>query len=181
MIFVTVGSSWTPFDRLLAGLDRVPIDEPMIVQHGPSTIRPAGALCVDFLPYDRLVEHVAAARAVVTHAGVGSVVVALLAAKVPIVVPRLRRFVEAVDDHQVAFARLLASRGLVRLVEDTAGLPAAVAKAGSQASVEVGGLRLVQELHDYLAAAIGETPLPFEATPDGAPAEPTTTRPRLHG
>jgi UDP-N-acetylglucosamine transferase subunit ALG13 len=156
MIFVTVGSSWTPFDRLLAGVDSASIEEAIVVQHGPSAIRPAGAICADFLPYETLVEHVEASRAVVTHAGVGSIMVSLLAGKVPIVVPRLHRFGEAVDDHQVEFARLLASEGLLRLVEDTDRLPAALMTRNGFQRVHLGSNPLVQDLHEYLAAAIGD-------------------------
>ena len=156
MIFVTVGSSWTPFDRLLTGVDSASIEEPIVVQHGPSAIRPAGAICADFLPYETLVDYVEASRAVVTHAGVGSVMVAHLAGKVPIVVPRLHRFGEAVDDHQLDFARLLASEGLLRLVEDTDRLPAALMEANGFLRAHLGSSPLVQDLHEYLSKQIGD-------------------------
>jgi UDP-N-acetylglucosamine transferase subunit ALG13 len=58
------------------------------------------------------------ARAVVTHAGVGSVLVALANGKRPIVLPRLKKFGEAVDDHQLELGRRFAAAGLVTLVED---------------------------------------------------------------
>ena len=45
------------FDRLLEALDGAGLDERLVVQHGESPIRPAGAECVDFLPFDELVEH----------------------------------------------------------------------------------------------------------------------------
>ena len=71
MIFVTVGTSWTPFDRLLSALESQSTDEPLVVQHGASRIRPARATCIDFLPFERVVELVRLSRAVVMHAGVG--------------------------------------------------------------------------------------------------------------
>ena len=104
MIFVTVGTNEARFDRLLQAFQPSPPDEELLVQHGPSGVRPPGATCVDYLPYDELVATVRRARVVVTHAGVGSIMTALANGKRPIVVPRLRRFDEAVDDHQLQLA-----------------------------------------------------------------------------
>ena len=58
---------------------------------------------------------------------------------VPIVVPRLARLDEVVDDHQVAFARQLAGRGLVVVAESEAELHAALDRAvADPASLAVG-------------------------------------------
>jgi UDP-N-acetylglucosamine transferase subunit ALG13 len=126
MIFVTVGTNETPFDRLLEGIVNFPADEELIVQHGSSHIRPAGAQCVAYLSFDEVVEHVTRARAVVTHAGVGSIIVCLGAGHQPIIMPRRRMHAEAVDDHQVALAERMQVAGLVRVVDDPAALGAAV-------------------------------------------------------
>jgi UDP-N-acetylglucosamine transferase subunit ALG13 len=64
---------------------------------------------------------------VVCHAGIGSVAVALAHGRRPIIVPRLHRFGEAVDDHQVFFARRLEAAGLATVVEDLDRLPEVVA------------------------------------------------------
>lgn len=118
MIFVTVGTNEARFDRLLAAVARVESSERFVVQHGHSLrIDRPGAAFVDFLPYDRMVATIREARAVVTHAGVGSVLVALANGKRPIVVPRLKIFGEAVDDHQLELGRRFADAGLVTLVE----------------------------------------------------------------
>jgi UDP-N-acetylglucosamine transferase subunit ALG13 len=128
MIFVTVGTYDAPFDRLLHALAELPPGEELIVQHGSSAVRPAGALCFDFRPFDEIVAQVRAARVVIAHAGVGSVMIALANGRRPVVMPRLGRFAETSDDHQLAFARRLARAGLVRLVESAAELAAAVAE-----------------------------------------------------
>jgi UDP-N-acetylglucosamine transferase subunit ALG13 len=77
MILVTTGSSGGPFDRLLATVDRFGIDEEIVVQHGPSSLRPQGATCVDFVPFEQLRRLVSHARVVVSHAGVGSILLCL--------------------------------------------------------------------------------------------------------
>jgi UDP-N-acetylglucosamine transferase subunit ALG13 len=159
MIFVTVGTNEAAFDRLLRHLDGVAAGEELVVQHGASSVRPAGATCLDFLPFEDLVELMRRARVVVTHAGVGSIVAALTNGKRPLVVPRLARFGEAVDDHQLPLARRLAGSGLVTLVEDPAELLQALAAGGS---AEVGGIgmdeRLVGDLRDFLRVSVGADP-----------------------
>lgn len=155
MIFVTVGTNEARFDRLLAAVDRLGTGEELIVQHGPSTVRPAGAEAVDFLPFDDMVETMRRARIVVTHAGVGSVMTSLLAGKRPIVVPRLRRYGEAVDDHQLPFGRRLDQAGLVVFCEEPEELGRVVAGGGGALDVELRpSRRLVGDLREYLSATI---------------------------
>jgi UDP-N-acetylglucosamine transferase subunit ALG13 len=60
---------------------------------------------------------------------VGSILVATNAGHTPIVVPRLKRFGEHVDDHQVHLIDELERLGKVIVVHDVADLPAAVADA----------------------------------------------------
>ncbi|MEW6583787.1 MAG: glycosyltransferase, partial [Actinomycetota bacterium] len=121
MIFVTVGTNEARFDRLLRAVDGLDVDEEIVVQNGASGVRPARASCVDFLPFDEMVAHVDRCRVVVTHAGVGSILLALSRGRRPVVVPRLKRHGEAVDDHQVPLTRRLAAQGLVTAVEDLDG------------------------------------------------------------
>lgn len=152
MIFVTVGTNEALFDRLLRALDGLGTADELLVQHGPSSIRPAGARCVDYLDYDEIVAAMRKADVVVTHAGVGSVMTALMNGKRPVVMPRLRRHGEAVDDHQLEFARSLATTGLVRLVEDPADLPDALEGLEPVDPLVIGPARqLVEELRAYLA------------------------------
>jgi UDP-N-acetylglucosamine transferase subunit ALG13 len=154
MIFVTIGTS-EPFDRLMSALDELDLDDELYVQLGRSSVRPRQATCVDFMSYDEVVERVASARAVVMHAGAGSVLVALAHGKRPVVVPRLRRYGEAVDDHQVAFGRRLARAGLVDYVDDPTDLGRALASAGGSGrfAVTTDG-PLVHELRGLVVAAV---------------------------
>jgi UDP-N-acetylglucosamine transferase subunit ALG13 len=155
MILVTLGSSHYPFDRLLRALDGIALDEELVVQHGPSAIRPAGARCVPFVPALELAELVREARVVVTHAGVGTIVLALTNGKRPVVVPRLKAFGEAVDDHQVEAGGRFGRAGLVTLVEDPAELAGALAAtAVTDVAVAAGEPPLVTELRTYLEEAV---------------------------
>jgi UDP-N-acetylglucosamine transferase subunit ALG13 len=159
MIFVTVGTNEARFDRLLRAVDGLGSGEELIVQHGPSTVRPADATAVDFLSFDEMVATMRRARIVVTHAGVGSVMTSLLAGQRPIVVPRLHRYGEAVDDHQLPFGRRVAEAGLVVLCEDPGELVPLVASGSGQLDVQLRpSRRLVGDLREYLSATIGAGP-----------------------
>jgi UDP-N-acetylglucosamine transferase subunit ALG13 len=155
MIFVTVGTNEARFDRLLSAVAALPVDEPILVQHGHSqAIAPAHADVVDFLSFDDVVQSVRASRAVVTHAGVGSIIVSLANGKRPIVVPRLKAFAEAVDDHQLQLGRRFAADGLVTLVEDPADLPGALG-AQHDAVRSIGGRSaLAADLAGFLQTAV---------------------------
>jgi UDP-N-acetylglucosamine transferase subunit ALG13 len=154
MIFVTVGTNEAPFDRLVRAVERFPDGEELVVQYGSSSIRPANATCLEYLSFEVLVDHVRRARAVVTHAGIGSIIVALANGKRPIVVPRLQQFGEAVDDHQVALAHRLAEKEAIQLVETIDLLPDALAEA-APSSVEVGDDgRLSRELRAHLESLV---------------------------
>lgn len=160
MILVAVGSSQFPFDRLLQAAAELPRTERVVIQHGPSDVRPAGASCTDFVPFEELANLIREARVVVTHAGVGSILLALANGKKPIVLPRLRVFGEAVDDHQLESARRLARAGVVTLVEEPKQLATAIARArshtlGASLSSSDVPLPLVKELRDYLVKLIG--------------------------
>jgi UDP-N-acetylglucosamine transferase subunit ALG13 len=155
MILVAVGASQFPFDRLLRAVEDLPGVEPVVVQHGPSEVRPSGARCMPFVPFEDLADLVRSARVVVTHAGVGSILLSLTNGTRPYVVPRRRAYGETVDDHQLESARRFAAAGLVTLVEDPQRLREALAAgATTAADVHSNGGTLVRDLAAYLAAII---------------------------
>jgi len=149
MIFVTTGSA-EPFDRLLGAVGTLPPNEEIFAQCGASTVRPANAECVDFLSCHEFNRSVERARVVVTHAGVGTVMAVLAAGKRPVVVPRLARFGEAVDDHQLTFVRRLAEIDAVVPVENLAMLPAAISEALAPPPVVLDRSPLGRELRNYV-------------------------------
>lgn len=155
MIFVSVGTNEARFDRLLRAVAEFPFDEELLIQHGHSSrIERPGAELVDFLTFDAMVDTIRAARVVVTHAGVGSVMVSIANGRRPLVVPRRKAFGEAVDDHQLQLGRRFADAGLVTLVEDPADLAAAVAGAQDAAAIVPGASSLAEDLAGFLAQLI---------------------------
>jgi UDP-N-acetylglucosamine--N-acetylmuramyl-(pentapeptide) pyrophosphoryl-undecaprenol N-acetylglucosamine transferase len=154
-VFATVGTCPYPFDRLIRALDDLPDAEDVVVQTGVSHVRPTRAHGIDFLPFDELTAHIKQAGVVVTHGGIGSVLLALANGKRPIVVPRLPELGENVDDHQNAFVRGMAAEGLVTLLEDPehlAEMLAAPLDAAAATGAASGESRLSNELFAYFDA-----------------------------
>jgi len=158
MIFVSVGTNEARFDRLLHAVAELQLEEKLLVQHGHSVRveRPHTEL-VDFLPFEGMVEAIRAARVVVTHAGVGSVMVALANGKCPVVVPRRKAFGEAVDDHQLQLGRRFAESALVTLVEDPAALGDALARDQRSAPIVPATSSLAADLSAFLNTVIPRT------------------------
>jgi UDP-N-acetylglucosamine transferase subunit ALG13 len=125
-IVVTVGTDHHPFDRLISWtndwLRQHPEHVPWFyVQSGAASVQPdcPGSR---FLEAGQLGALLDMADVMLCHGGPGSIADAWERGQVPIVVPRLRRLGEVVDDHQVDFCRKLAGLGRVRLAEEPAGL-----------------------------------------------------------
>ncbi|WP_426565829.1 glycosyltransferase [Angustibacter sp. McL0619] len=127
---VTLGTDHHPFDRLVSWVDswllvgehRARVDA--LVQHG--TARPPTAVPGrDFLDFAELRAAMSTASIIVTHAGATITECAELG-KVPIVVPRLSRNGEVVDDHQVPFARRMSAEGRILLCENESDLHTAL-------------------------------------------------------
>jgi UDP-N-acetylglucosamine transferase subunit ALG13 len=74
----------------------------------------------DRVPAREMRSAIEAADLVVAHAGIGSALTVLDAGKCPVLLPRLRRRSEHVDDHQLMIAAELAGRGLAVTVDATA-------------------------------------------------------------
>jgi UDP-N-acetylglucosamine transferase subunit ALG13 len=139
MILVTIGTNEQPFDRLVRAAARLGGDEALVVQHGPSREPQGRGEWLDFVSFEELSARMLAARVVVCHAGVGSIMLARRCGKRPIVVPRRLHLGEAVDDHQLPIARRLHASGVVTLVEDVERLPEAISTLDPRVLTEPAG------------------------------------------
>lgn len=130
--FVSVGNATQPFNRLLAAVCELAasLPQPVFVQYGAAQdFHCQGCETAAFVDMPVFEQRVAAAELLILHAGAGSVIHAVRAGKVPVVMPRRARLGEHVDDHQLEFARELATTGKVVLCEEAGDL----AKAAMQA------------------------------------------------
>jgi UDP-N-acetylglucosamine transferase subunit ALG13 len=134
VVFVTVGNAKQSFRRLIAAVDELAErsffgSETVLVQIGfTSDYRPVHCEWKDFLPADEFAECLARASLVVSHGGVTQLSAVRLG-KVPVVMPRLKKYGEHVNDHQVQLVRELAADGWVVPAYEPADLPAAIGDA----------------------------------------------------
>ena len=108
MIFLTVGTQF-PFDRLVRAVDEAMdqggLDEEVFAQVADSVYRPRNFEAVPYLEKDVFDKHMREASCVISHAGMGAITTALDNRKPLLVMPRLKRYREVVNDHQVAIAQ----------------------------------------------------------------------------
>lgn len=117
MIFVTLGSQKFQFDRLLQKIDAMLeeeiITEPVFAQTGYSTYTPKRFEATAFMDRDSFAEKMEQASLVITHAGTGAIVGAVKKGKKVIAVPRLARYGEHVDDHQLQIVEQFSEMNLL--------------------------------------------------------------------
>lgn len=117
MIYVAVGTQKFPFNRLLQKLDQYIeeglIDEPIFAQIGSSTYKPKHYQYKDFLTREKFTEYVEQCDLLITHSGVATIMLGLKCKKPVIVIPRLTKHGEHVDDHQVQIAETFAEKNYV--------------------------------------------------------------------
>lgn len=105
MILVTVGSQKFQFNRLLENIDEL-IDKKIITdkvfaQIGVSDYKPKNYEYTDFTTQDEFNKLLDESTIVITHAGTGVIVNAVKKEKKIIAIPRLAKYNEHVDDHQI--------------------------------------------------------------------------------
>lgn len=128
MIFATVGTQ-LPFDRLLLGLDSWAAANPgvrVIAQSGTSRRRCRHIETIAHLGQAEFQATMHAARLVVSHAGMGTILSAAELGKPLILMPRRAKFGEHRNDHQQDTADEMARLSNVTVVADGEALHAAL-------------------------------------------------------
>ncbi len=116
-VLVTVGTYEYAFTRLLRRVEEVvPAGWHVVWQIGHAGgHRPGRGEVHEFMPYQGMLDAMRTADVVITHAGVGSVLAALQAGRLPIVVPRRAHHREVADDHQLEVLPYLRAHGITAL------------------------------------------------------------------
>lgn len=112
-VLVTLGTWRQPFDRLVRRLLAIlPADTHVVWQTGHTDVSALAITTVPWLTPEELRLELEACDIVVTHAGMGAVLDALEAGRLPVVVPRTKAAGEQIDDHQSELATELDRLGL---------------------------------------------------------------------
>ena len=105
MIFITTGSQKFQFNRLLKKVDELIADgtikDKVFAQSGYSEYKPVNYEYKDFMSRDEFAKKMGESTIVITHGGTGAIIGAVKKGKKDIAVPRLAKFGEHVDDHQL--------------------------------------------------------------------------------
>ena len=124
--FVTIGNMERRFDRFFVALDECweLLPSPVVVQKGRYSYSLPTTTLYDFIEptaHSKLME---SSDLIVTHAGVGSIISANRAGKIPLVMPRLATFLEHVNDHQLYYAESMNACGRAHIFQNAKDLRA---------------------------------------------------------
>ena len=121
MIFLTVGTQFA-FDRLVCAVDDAAgegvVDDEIFAQIGESDYKPVNFEYAKVLGKYDFDKYVGGADAIIGHAGMGTINAALDKGKPLLVMPRLRKCGEVVNDHQVKIAMMFERLGVVLAAYD---------------------------------------------------------------
>lgn len=133
MIFLAVGTQKFQFNRLLSIVDSLiasgDINEEVFAQTGHSDYIPQNYGFKDFLSKDEFETYVKKCDLLIAHSGVATIITGLKFDRPVIVVPRLAKFGEHVDDHQLEIAKSFAAKNFILMCEDSDNLNSLIDEA----------------------------------------------------
>ena len=153
MIYVTVSGCSRPFIRLLEKMDEIAgeIDENVIMQSGTDFIS-NNAYAQKYLPRDEANKLIRKARLIVAHAGIGVIICALKFGTPIVIFPRLKKFNEHFDDHQLDICKILENRQGIRVVYELQHLKDAISFSGRPVRERKGKQNIIKEIRHYLSS-----------------------------
>ncbi len=122
MIFITLGSQKFQFNRLLKTVDDLVekgvVTDKVFAQSGYSDYKPKNYEYRQFLDREEFAEYEAKSDIIITHGGTGAIIGAVKRGKKVIAVPRLAKYGEHVDDHQLQLIAQFKHQNLICGLED---------------------------------------------------------------
>lgn len=126
MILVLLGTQDKPFDRLLKAvvrqIDKGNIKEKVIAQTGCTVFEHQKIKSFDFVSKEEIEKLIDKSRVIITHAGVGTITECIIKGKKVIVVPRLKKYGEHTNDHQLQITKEFAMKNYVLPLYDIKNL-----------------------------------------------------------
>ena len=162
MIFVTTGSQKFQFNRLLQKIDLLieagDIKEEVFAQIGESDYQPKHYEYCRFLDRESFAGKLRECRMVITHGGTGVIIGAVKQGKKVIAVPRLARYGEHVDDHQVQLLREFDGMNLICACYDCEQLGGCIRETQQREFAEYHSntRRILTDMEQFLNAEEGE-------------------------
>lgn len=117
MILVILGTQDKTFDRLLKAIEKQiklgNLEGDVIVQAGSTKYESKYMKIFDYIPMEQFDEYIKEADLVITHGGVGSILSSIRKNKKVIAVPRLSKYKEHENDHQLEIVSEFTKRGYI--------------------------------------------------------------------
>ena len=156
MIFVTLGSQKFQFDRLLKEIDRLCecgiIKEKVYAQTGESNYEPINYEYRKFMDRKEFQKYMDECETVITHGGTGAIITAIKKGKKVIAVPRLAKYGEHVDDHQIQIIRQFDEMNLIMPCYDVETIEKSLSKIKNHtfARYQSNTNKIIEDLKKYL-------------------------------
>ncbi len=116
--FVTVGTHYHGFERLVKKMDEISskIDQKVVMQIGNTDYEPQHCEYYKFVEEKQMLDLYKKSDVIVAHGGEGTLMDALSYVKPVVVVPRLKKFHEHTDAHQMEISEALEKQGKVMVI-----------------------------------------------------------------
>ncbi|MBM7649337.1 UDP-N-acetylglucosamine transferase subunit ALG13 [Bacillus ectoiniformans] len=115
MIFIVLGTHELPFQRLLKVVEEEikagNITSDVMVQSGHTSYESEHMKLIPFMTYHEMEAYYQKADYIITHGGTGSITTAVKMGKKLIAIPRLHKYGEHNDDHQLEIVRQFTESG----------------------------------------------------------------------
>ncbi len=121
MVFVTVGTQKQQFTRLLRLVDNSEElkNTQVVVQAGNTHYRCKNVNMFEFMNINEMYKNIEQAEFVICHGGVGSIFDALNRGKKVLAVPRLEKYKEHINDHQLEVCGELERLGYIKVYDES--------------------------------------------------------------
>ena len=156
MILVLLGTQNNSFSRLLEQIEKCIktyiIKEKVVVQAGATNFESKKMEIFDYRPKEEIQELIQEASFVITHGGVGSIITGLQNNKKVIVAPRLAKYDEHMNDHQLQITENFSKAGYILPVFELENLPKAIKNiaAFKPKPFESGNSKILKLVSDFI-------------------------------
>lgn len=156
-IFITLGSQKFQFNRLLKAVDDlcekgIIESQDVFAQIGYSDYLPQKFNYKKFLDRDEFSKEMDNAQIVITHGGTGAIIGAVKKGKKVIAVPRLAKYGEHVDDHQLQLIEQFNELNLICACQDVSKLENALdtVQKTNYNNYESNTSNIISSIEDYI-------------------------------
>ena len=156
MILVLLGTQNNSFHRLLEEIEKLIknkiIDEEVIVQAGYTKYTSENMQIIDFISKEELEKLQERADLIITHGGVGSILLSITKGKKVIAIPRLHEFGEHVNNHQKDIVELFNKKGYIIGIKGIEELEKAIKqiKTFEPKKYQQNNERMLKIIEDYI-------------------------------